>query len=100
MVNKTYTYSKLAAQDLIDIYLYTAQIWGQQQADIYDAGLEHMVGLLADSPGIGRSCDDIRAGCRRFEHEHHIIFYRQRKNDIFIIRILHKSMDITRHISS
>ena len=100
MVNKTYSYSKLAAQDLIDIYLYTAQTWGQNQADIYDAGLERAVILLADSPNIGRTCDDIRIGYRRFEHEHHIIFYRQRKNDIFIIRILHKSMDIYQHIVS
>lgn len=100
MVNRAYTYSKLAAQDLIDIYIYTAQTWGQKQADTYDTGLERAVILLAGSPNIGRTCDEIKTGCRRFEHEHHIIFYHQRKNDIFIIRILHKSMDIYQHILS
>ncbi|SBS28920.1 Toxin ParE1 [Marinomonas spartinae] len=100
MVNKAYTYSKLAAQDLIDIYLYTAQTWGQKQADIYDTVLERAVILLADSSSLGRTCDDIKTGYRRFEHEHHIIFYRKREKDIFIIRILHKSMDIQQHILS
>jgi len=66
MVNKAYTYSKLAAQDLIDIYLYTAQTWGQKQADIYDTGLEPTVTLMAGNPSLGRTCEDIKTGYRRF----------------------------------
>lgn len=100
MSSRTCTYSELAAQDLIDIYLYTAQTWGQKQADLYDTGLEQAATLLVNNPNLGRTCDDIKIGYRRFEHKHHVIFYRQRKADIFIIRILHKSMDICQHISS
>jgi toxin ParE1/3/4 len=99
MANK-YTYSKLAEQDLIDIYLYTARTWGQKQADSYDAGIERIITRLADSPSIGRACDEIKIGFHRFEHKHHIIFYRQRQTDILIVRILHESMDIRNHISS
>lgn len=98
MANK-YIYSTLAEQDLIDIYLYTAQTWGQKQADAYDAGIEQVINMLADSPTIGRACDEVKAGYRRFEHKHHTIFYLQRQTDIFIVRILHESMDIRRHIS-
>ncbi|BFM49103.1 hypothetical protein THO17_12660 [Marinomonas sp. THO17] len=60
MANKTHTYSKLAEQDLIDIYLYSARTWGQKQADSYDAGLKHAIGRLVDSPDIGRACDEIK----------------------------------------
>lgn len=99
MANKTYTYSNLAEQDLIDIYLYSARTWGQKQADSYDAGLKHTIDMLVDSPNIGRDCDDIKVGYRRFEHKHHIIFYRQRKTDILIVRILHEAMDIRSRLS-
>ncbi|WP_417559473.1 type II toxin-antitoxin system RelE/ParE family toxin [Marinomonas sp.] len=97
MANK-YTYSKLVEQDLIDIYLYTAQTWGQTQADAYDAGLEQTIKMLASSPKIGRVCNEIKTGYRRFEHKNHIIFYCQRQTDILIVRILHESMDIPNHM--
>ncbi|RBO83449.1 type II toxin-antitoxin system RelE/ParE family toxin [Marinomonas aquiplantarum] len=94
-----YTYSKLAEQDLIDIYLYTAQTWGRKQADVYSAGIEQSINRLADSPNIGRACNEIKTSYRRFEHKYHTIFYRQRQTGILIVRILHESMDIRHHIS-
>ena len=96
MANR-YVYSKRAARDLKKIYIDTAREWGVAQADKYAAGLENVLTLLAENPNLGRRCDEIRAGYRRFEHARHIIFYRGRKADIFIVRILHDRMDSERH---
>ncbi len=99
MTNKPYTYSKRAEKDLIKIYKHTVKEWGLKQAGIYDQGLESTIFLLADNPALGRQSDDIKTGYRRFEYGRHIIFYRNRKSDIFILRILHDSMDAKRHLS-
>ena len=98
MPRKRYTYSKRAERDLISIYKDTAKTWGIAQADKYDTGLESAIQLLADNPDLGRSCDDIKTGFKRFEHESHIVFYRKRKTNIFIVRILHNRRDVKRHL--
>ncbi len=93
-----YTYSLRADRDVKKIYLDTAREWGMAQADKYESGLEKTVQLLADNPDLGRKCDYIKDGYQRHEYERHIIFYRKRKSDIFIIRILHDRMDAKRHL--
>jgi len=98
MRGRKYTYSKRAERDLIKTYQGTVKEWGIAQADKYDIELENTVNLLADNPGLGRNCYEIREGLKRHEHGRHIIFYRKRKVDIFIIRIIHDSMDAKRHL--
>lgn len=98
MPSKKYVYSKRAGRDLTKIYLDTAKKWGRNQADTYDAELLSTVKLLADNPELGRKCDDIRAGYRRHEHGRHIIFFRKRRVDILIVRIIYNGMDIKRHL--
>lgn len=82
--------SQLAETDLIAIADYTLEAWGEEQVYRYLAGLEECFELLAESPGIGRMCDTILSGYRRFEHEKHVIFYRTDKAGVFISRILHE----------
>jgi toxin ParE1/3/4 len=48
-------------------------------------------------PSLGRACDDIRQGCRRYAEGSHTIFYREVGGDIEIVRILHGRMDPDRH---
>lgn len=43
----------LAEQDLIDIWLYSWQYWGEQQADDYLDALEKVFHLLAEQPKLG-----------------------------------------------
>jgi toxin ParE1/3/4 len=50
--------------------------------------------LLAQEPGRGRPCDEIRQGYRKYYVGRHVIFYRQAGPDIEIIRILHERIDI------
>ncbi|EMS7707478.1 type II toxin-antitoxin system RelE/ParE family toxin, partial [Vibrio cholerae] len=48
-----------------------------------------------ENPDIGKSCDEIREGYRKFPQGSHVIFYQQiGSQQIRVIRILHKSMDV------
>ena len=87
-----YRLSGLARNDLFDIADYTFETWGEEQAYRYIDDLEACFRGLAESPGIGRKCDRLRPGYRRFEHARHVIFCRIDEQKLFISRILHQRM--------
>lgn len=93
-----YKLSNLAAEDFASIYEYTLLNFGALQADNYTDSLESIFGLLSSSPLMGYECQEIADGVRRHDHQRHVIFYRQREQDIFVIRILHQQMEPLRHI--
>jgi toxin ParE1/3/4 len=88
-----------AEKDLMDICGYTLRTWGEGQASKYIDGLETCCQRVADDPGLGRACDDIRPGLRRMEQGQHVIFYRQEPAGIVILRILHRRMLPERHLA-
>jgi len=83
-----------AKQDLIDIWLYTANRWGETQADKYLDGLENSLQLLAEQPLICRERAEFDPPVRIYHHEHHIIVYLVIESGVNVIRFLHKSMDV------
>lgn len=93
-----YKLSNLAAEDFAFIYEYTLLNFGVLQADNYTDSLESTFDLLSSSPLMGYECQEIADGVRRHDHQRHAIFYRQREQDIFVIRILHQQMEPLRHI--
>ena len=95
-----YKLSNLAAEDFASIYEYTLLNFGMLQADTYTDNLESTFRLLSSSPLMGYACQAIADGVRRHDHQRHAIFYqyRQREQDIFVIRILHQQMDPSRHL--
>ena len=93
-----YELSKKADDDLNDIYLFSYQRFGEAKADAYLLALERRFSLLAAQPGLGRRIDHIRAGYFRYQHASHSIFYRLTDNGIIVMRVLHRSMDVGRHI--
>ena len=66
----------LAENDLEDIWVYSFETQGEQQADKYHDKLIKGMELLAQNPAIGTSCDDIRKGYQRFQFNHHIFYYK------------------------
>jgi toxin ParE1/3/4 len=94
----TFRISAKAKADLISIARYTEDRWGREQRNSYLAKLDGSFHLLAEKPHIGRSCDDISMGYRKYHVGRHLIFYRQSDNEIEIIRILHDRMDIEIHL--
>ena len=93
MVN--FQLTELAKQDLRSIGRYTQTTWGREQRNTYLAKIDAAFQLLAMEPQLGKSCDDLRAGYRKYPVGKHLIFYRQSANSLEIIRILHERMDIT-----
>jgi toxin ParE1/3/4 len=84
--------SRNARADLLSIGTYTMETWGAAQAARYLNDLEECAKMLAANPSLGRSCDWIRPGLRRFEKGRHVLFYRRLEDGIFVSRILHQSM--------
>ena len=92
-----FRFSRRAEADLLGIVASTLRAWGESQAAQYLDELESCFQMLADNPQLGRVCDDVRPGLRRFEHGRHIVFYRARAGGILISRILHERMLPDKH---
>jgi len=92
-----FTRSIRARADLLDIAEYTLQTWGERQVNAYLGDLETCCRRLAENPGLGRQCVEIRPDLRRFEHREHVVFYIARAEGPYIVRILHRSMLPHRH---
>ena len=90
-------FSRRAEADLLAIGTYTVETWDVHQAVRYLSELEACCQQLADAPSLGRPCDEIREGLRRFELGRHVVFYRQESGGILISRILHQRMLPERH---
>ena len=95
MVN--FQLTELAKQDLRAIGRYTQTTWGRAQRNTYLAKIDAAFHLLSVEPQLGKSCDDLRAGYRKYPVGRHLIFYRQSADGLEIIRILHQRMDIEAH---
>lgn len=87
-----------AQRDLEEIWEYTATNWSTGQAATYIRQIQHSCDLIADDPRIGRPCDDIRVGYRKFRSGSHFLFYRSAKDGVEMVRILHVSMDFEQHL--
>ena len=88
----------LAELDLENVWLYTQETWGSEQADRYLGELYSMLRDLAEQPGLGHACDDLRPGYRRCRHDLHVIFYRMTVDAVEVVRVLHEKMDIESHL--
>ena len=92
---KPFKLTVLAKSDLKDIALFTQRKWGREQRNVYLKQFDDSFWMLSENPDIGKSCDEIRDGYRKFPQGCHVIFYKQTDSqEILIIRILHKSMDV------
>lgn len=92
---KPFALTRKARADLRAIAIYTEKQWGFEQRNTYIKQFDDTFRMLAAAPSIGRSCDEVLPGYRKFPHGSHIVFYKQgRECVIEVIRILHKSMDI------
>lgn len=93
-----YRLSAKAAADLDEIYEYTILNFGLTQAQAYLHGLQERFDALAERPTQGRSATQFAPKLRRFEHQSHMIFYLLEEQRVLIVRVLHQSMDVKRHL--
>lgn len=90
--------SEVARADLIDIWRTTFETWGPDQADTYLDDIDRALNGLIANPLIGADCSDIVQGARRLITGRHVAFYQVSDEVIFVIRVLHQSMDVKRQL--
>jgi len=81
-----------AISDLEDIWNYTAEHWGVDQAIKYVESLNNAFILLAETPEMSRTRTELSPSVRIHTHAKHMIAYLTESTHILVVRILHKSM--------
>ena len=88
----------LAEQDLLDIWLYSYENWGETQADKYVDELESVIKSIAANPFSYKEREEFSPPIRICHHARHLIIYTVSNTSLSIIRILHNRMDIDAHL--
>jgi toxin ParE1/3/4 len=87
-----------AESDLIDIWIYGCTTWNATQADSYADSIQYTLKALAHFPEKNRIRNNFRPAIRICHHVSHMIAYTVEKDSIVVVRVLHKSMDVKRHV--
>ena len=97
-MNRSLTKDKAAEADLIGIWLYSFENWGEAQADRYLDAIEKILKKTANNPEAGENRDWLREGCWSIRVEHHVAFYTFTDEEVRLRRVLHEVMDAKRHL--
>ncbi|WP_422032058.1 type II toxin-antitoxin system RelE/ParE family toxin [Roseovarius sp.] len=82
--------SPLAESDLTEIWRYSAETWGEAQADRYVSDLFDRFAWVADHPEMGRKRPEILPGASSMQVGRHVIFYETVAGRVVILRIVHE----------
>ena len=93
----SYQLLPLAESDLEQIWLFTLNEWSLDQANFYYDRIMDTIEELASGQKQGRSVD-IRDGYLKYAVGRHFVFFRRSDGITDVIRILHQSMDVGRHL--
>jgi len=94
-----YTLSPAAQNDLGEIWDYTREHWGIDQAEQYLRKIQQAIERILDNPMIGRSCETVRPGYRIHGVGSHRLYFRIPDGPVEVIRILHQRMDVAQHLA-
>lgn len=99
MVNKPspYRLTPRAETDLEEIWVYTFKTWSMAQADRYHNDIVEVFEGLSAGRLNGRPVD-VRDGYLKYPAGAHMVFYRLTDDALVIVRVLHKRMDVERHL--
>ena len=93
-----YVLSPKAQSDLQEIWVYSAEKWGQERTERYVRDLWRAIERLSADPRLGRPCEEVREGYSQYRAGSHFIFYRIIGGNVDVIRILHQRMDFEQHL--
>lgn len=96
----SFVFSRAAENDIISIVRSSISAFGDAQTVTYMAGIEKALNLLAAHPEMGAQFTHDRSGrvYRRYRCGSHIVYYRKRDADIFIVRLLHERILPGKHL--
>jgi len=89
--------TRRSRQDYAVIYAYIAEE-SPQNAEMIVRLFDEAIKILALHPFMGRPRHELDANVRSWVVHHFVIFYRPCEDGIELIRVLHGSMDIARHL--
>lgn len=90
--------SEAADADLTEILRYGTDAFGQDRAETYVAGFATTFALISAYPFAGAVHDEVRPPIRSLPHASHRVFYDVFEHRAVVQRILHKAMDVQRHL--
>ena len=93
------THSRRARRDIGDIWRYIV-VDNEAAAARVLRKIMSVIVKLADFPQIGRLRPELRSGMRSFSAGAYVIFYEQRPNEIYVVRIIHGKRDFKPHMFS
>ena len=93
-----YRLTPAAKSDLLEIWNYTVETWGEKQAEKYLLDIEVKLEQLAANPKLGRKRPEINPDYYSFPVGKHTIFYLHSGKYIDIIGVLHGKMDIDKNL--
>ena len=96
----SWTLTRQADQDLVDIYMYGAREFGIDQADAYHAELERVFASLGEFPRLARLRTEFSPPVRIHPHKAHLVFYVKQDSGILIVRVRHGSEDWTADVEN
>ena len=90
--------SRKAQADLDDIRDYSLAEFGAARAIAYVDAVEEAFRRILSFPGIGAVVPEVRPPVRSLACGQHRIFYAVEGDSVFVLRLLHKAMDVERHL--
>lgn len=85
--------SAKAERDLINIWRYGYQEWGETEAYRYVRRIEQALLRLRLRPGIGVDSSDMIPGLRRWRVGSHHIYYQVDADRLYVVRVLGSTQD-------
>ena len=90
--------SPKADNDLLEMWLYSFEEWGEAQAEHYYSLIYTGIDRLGDNPRLGKACDFVSQGYRSLSVERHVVYYQLHDGFIDIMRVLHERMRPINHL--
>ena len=87
-----------ALEDIKEIYRYSVDNWGVDKADNYAQILHNAMSQLMHNPQLGKVANVVRKDLFVFPAQSHHIFYKIYPDKVEVIRVLHQSMLVSRHL--
>ena len=92
-----YSFTENAKKDMALILDYTFINFGVKAMINYHKSLENCFESLDSNPNLGMKVEYIHKSYYCFYHRSHSVFYQLSDKGINIIRVLHQSMDVSKH---
>jgi toxin ParE1/3/4 len=94
----TYVVSSAARDDLLSIWAFSADRWDEEQADLYIDSITVRFAWLTRNTALWHERPELGDGVCSYPEKSHVIFFRESEGNLQILRVLHGSMDVDRHI--